>query len=90
MDEYRKHISDQIYHTLESAGNLCRLQRRSDPNLLDSIASGLWRFVNDGDVFDQVIKTFVEEHPQYITRILGEIEEDTLKQIINGLDKLDA
>jgi len=84
-EEYRKHVSDQTYHALESAGDLCRLQCQEDPDLLDFIADGIWRFLSDGDVFDQVMITFFQKNPEYVGHCLANLDPDLARKIVGEI-----
>lgn len=81
-DEFRTHVSDQVYHGLESAGNLCRLRCQPDPDLLDSVADGIWRFLCDGDIFDYVMVTLFRDHPDYVGHIMANLEPEVSRRII--------
>jgi hypothetical protein len=81
-EEFRKHVSDQVYHALQSAGDLCRLRCHEDPDLLDSVADGIWRFLCDGDIYDFAMQTLLAQHPEYFGHILANLETEVARAII--------
>lgn len=78
----KKAVESLVYNTLSVAGDLCRLNCQEDPDLLDSIADSIYRFLNDGDVFDQVIDTLIEKDPEYFGRCLARQDEAVAKTVI--------
>ena len=80
--ELEKHIAKQVYHALESAGDLCRIHCKAHPDLLDYIAKGIYDFLCDGDVFDQVVETLIVMDPDYFGRRLASLDEEKSKLVI--------
>lgn len=80
--ELEKNVANQVYHALESAGDLCRIQCQKHPDLLDSIAAGIYRFLCDGDVFDQTIETLIRLDPKYFGARLAQLDEGIAKTVI--------
>jgi len=81
----RAEISESVYRTLSGAGDICAEYSQTDPDMLDSIADGIIRFLADGDVFEQVIATLMEREPQLISRCLDNVKLETCRTIITGI-----
>jgi hypothetical protein len=84
--DYHKVVDKLVYETLTTAAQICQIRAFApdgpDPNLLDSIASGIHRFLADGDIFDQVIETLIERDPEYFGRRLAAQDEAVAKTVI--------
>src|SRR5262252_9410986 len=80
--DYRHLVHKTTLEMLRSLGEICRLRCQQDPDLLDAIASGIYEFLSDGDVFDQVMVSLVSQDPVYFGGILDRLDEDKAKAVI--------
>lgn len=84
--DYRKLVESMVYGNLRAAGEICRLRcfaaEVPDVDLLDSIAKGIYDFLCDGDVFDQVMKTIIATDPKYVGRMIADQDEHITKSVI--------
>ena len=54
---------------------------QDEPNLLDAIALGIYKFLCDGEVFDQVMITLVTRDPKYFGQILANCEDTVTNKV---------
>jgi hypothetical protein len=81
--DYRSLVHSATLNTLRSIGEICRLRCSEDPDLLDSISSGIYEFLCDGDVFDQIIITLINTDPDFIGSCLARVEDDIARKVIS-------
>jgi len=79
---YRALVQKTTLETLRSIGEICRLRCSDDPDLLDAISSGIYEFLCDGDVFDQIMVTLFEKDPIYFGRIVARMDEVQARHMI--------
>src|SRR4030095_431873 len=84
-DDWERHIKQQAYQGLETAGDACRILSREHPDLRDSIAKGIMNFLYDGDVFDQVALRMLEEDPEYWGARLSELDDAVARRIVGQI-----
>lgn len=77
----RAEISESIYQACSQAARLAQHYQEMDPNMLDAIADGIIRFLADGDVYEQVIRTIIASEPALIKRCLDAETDAVLKQL---------
>lgn len=75
-------IEQLTYNALHAAGEMCRERCKEEPDLLDAIADGIHRFLCDGDVYEQVVRTLIETDPELIGRCLASVDEDVSRKVI--------
>ena len=84
--DYHKVVDKLVYETLTTAAEICRIRafatENPDKNLLDSIAGAIYKFLCDGDVYDQVIETLIERDPEYFGRRLAARDESVSRTVI--------
>ena len=75
-------IEQLTYNALAAAGQMCQLRCQEEPDLLDAISDGIHRFLCDGDVYEQVIRTLIETDPTLIGRCLAQVDESVSRKVI--------
>jgi hypothetical protein len=85
VTEEFKIVSDLTYHSLQTAGEICRVNCHEQPNLLDAIANGIKRFLEDGDIYNNVIIALIDENPDLVGYCLGLTEVDVAKKVMDAM-----
>lgn len=76
-------VSDLTYNSLRSAGEVCRINCPTEPDLLSAIAEGVQRFIADGDIYENVIIEFIRNNPELIGYCIGLCNAEVAKKIID-------